>query len=289
MSKTGAIERWRAWAGSFSNRHRRLAARIAGLTSVLAKPRAASRIVRESWLLSSRTLQPHIHLSIQPLLRFDLRPAVPAPQILHQTNSLGQTSERFDRRPAAEAPQSLREILHETRRRSSESHTLAERFRQTDSSTTRVLETVKTRPISEAPRIAPLSLVLQRLRKPERALAVQRELRAQEGPASRPALARYLADKVRREERPDDTPVARVLREDAPASRNDRDPADAARSFPTMPPRTAPDLWREAPAATAIPTAAAMISPAGVEALTEKVMHQIDQRLHAWRERRGGF
>jgi hypothetical protein len=26
-----------------------------------------------------------------------------------------------------------------------------------------------------------------------------------------------------------------------------------------------------------------------VEALTETVMHQIDQRLHAWRERRGGF
>jgi hypothetical protein len=26
-----------------------------------------------------------------------------------------------------------------------------------------------------------------------------------------------------------------------------------------------------------------------VEALADKVMHQIDRRLHAWRERHGGF
>jgi hypothetical protein len=105
----------------------------------------------------------------------------------------------------------------------------------------------------------------------------------------RPAIALHLTSKLRREERSIETPATRVLRDDAPASRNDRDPADAGRSFPMTAPRSAPDLWRETPMASAVPTAAAMVSTPSVEALTEKVMHQIDQRLHAWRERRGGF
>jgi hypothetical protein len=271
MSKIGAIERWRAWAGSLSNRHRRLGARTAGLTSVLAKPRTAGRTVREHWIHSTRTLQPRVHLSIQPLLHFDFRPTV----------------------ATVASPRVFRQVLHETERRSSESHRIVDRFRQAGSSTFRVLGTSPPGPIPETPRIAPLSLVLQRLREPERALAAQTERRAQKGPESRPAtarhLARHLASKLRREERPADTQADRVLREDAQASRNDRDPAGAARSFPTMAPRTAPDLWRETPTATAAPTAAAMVASPSVEVLTEKVMHQIDQRLHAWRERRGGF
>jgi hypothetical protein len=262
MSRIGAIERWRAWAGSLSNRHRRIAARTAGLASVLAKPRAASRTMQEHWALSTRTLLPRIHLSIQPLLRFDLRPTVAASQV-------------------------LRQILHESERRSSESNRTVERFRQTDSSTLRVLEAAPLRPIPEAPRIAPLSLVLQRLREPERALAVQRERRAHEGPESRPALARHLAGKVRREERLVDAPAVQVLREDAQSLRSDRAFAASAQE------RTAAlDSWRamsSASAATAPPGAMPAMSSPSVEVLTEKVMHQIDQRLHAWRERRGGF
>lgn len=284
MSKIGAIERWRAWAGSLANRHRRFAVRTAGLSTVLASTRAASRTVRESWLLSSRTLQPRIHLSIQPLLRFDLRPAAAAtvaPWDFHQS---------FDLRPAAAAAQILREIFHKTENRRSASHRIVERFRQSGSSgssTIRILESSPPRLISEAPRLAPLSLVLQRLREP----AVQAERRAPEDLASRPALAKdiagHLARKVRREERPADTPAIRVLREDAQASRSDRAFAAADRER-----IAAPDPWRAmsvSSAATAAPGAIPAIPTPSVEVLTERVMHQIDQRLHAWRERRGGF
>lgn len=249
--------RWSTWAASLSKRRRRLTARTAGLSAVLARPQAAGRTVRERWTFSARTLRPRIHLAIQPLLRFDLRPvAVTTSQVFHQ-------------HPSLSAPQILHWMTrHESaERRSIESHGLNERFRQTD------VATVHT----------PLSLVLQRLREPERVLATQKET-ILPGAAAHPEVARHLADKVRRTEKLVE-PAARVLREEASEPKKDRALTATGRES------VVPDSWRGMPSAAFPVSFPAMpMAPAvNVEALTETVMHQIDQRLHAWRERRGGF
>jgi hypothetical protein len=278
MSRIGAIIRWSTWAASLSSRHRRLIARAAGLSAVLVKPRSAGRAVRELWTVSMRRLLPQIHLAIQPLLRFDLRRSAAASPVLHQS-FFTQTSSRFDLSPAAAAPQILHQMTRMTHyaaaeRRSSETQRIVERFRQTDSSTVHVFE-----PAPE--RAAPLSLVLQRLREPERVLAARRNrpVASVAGTTARPAAALHLADKVRRAERPVE-PVARVLRQEALEPRSDRALSAAAHE-------RIPDSWRGMPAG--VPIAAPAVPSLNVEALTETVMHQIDQRLHAWRERRGGF
>lgn len=265
MSRIGAV-RWSAWAASLSKRRRRLTDRTAGLSAVLARPQAAGRTVRERWMFSTRTLRPRIHLAIQPLLRFDLRPMMPGLETSHVLS------------PAAAATQVLHWITrHEsTERRSFEARSLIERLRQSDSSTVRVLET-------RSERTTPLSLVLQRLREPERALTAQRDPLLP-GTAARPEIARHLADKVRRTERLGESTV-RVLREEASEPRKDRALAATHRES------AVPDSWRDMPSSS-FPTSVPgmpMAPAVDVEALTETVMHQIDQRLHAWRERRGGF
>jgi hypothetical protein len=226
--------RWSAWAAALLDRHRRLGARTHGLATVLAKPRAAGRILRERWLLSSRTLLPRIHLSIQPLLRL---------------SSLRQTG------CASPAP--------------------AQTFVSVSTAFSRT-----------APAAAPLALVLQRLREPGRAMATRTGRRAPEGAPARPALARHLASKVRREERAAHAATVRVVaRTNALTEQSGREPATPWGSEPAAPPRAA-DPWRGTQASTPAPVQAPAVN---VEALTERVMQQIDRRLHSWRERRGGF
>jgi hypothetical protein len=199
----------------------------------------------------------HQHLSVPPPAGFELNPAAAATQILHW----------MTRHESAE-------------RRSFESRSLIERFRQVNSSTVHIVE--------PAPRrTTPLSLVLQRLREPERALTTKKNPllpSTAARPAVAPSVAKYLADKVRRAERPVES-AARVLREEAPELRKSRALAESSRES------AAPDSWRGMPSASfpaSIP-GMPMAPQVNVEALTETVMNQIDQRLHAWRERRGGF
>lgn len=224
--------------------------------------------MRERWTFSTRTLRPRVHLAIQPLLRFDLRPVMPGiktSQVFHHHLS-APSPERFEPSPAAAATQILHGMTrHESaERRSLESRSLIERFRQVNSSTVRIVEPAP-------PRTTPLSLVLQRLREPG-------------GSTERPAIARYLADKVRRTEKLVE-PAARILREEASELRKSRALTE------TRSESTVPDSWRGMPSASfPTPVTGMPMAPAvNVEALTETVMHQIDQRLHAWRERRGGF
>jgi hypothetical protein len=288
MSKIGAIVRWSAWAASLSKRHRRLGSRTAGLSAVLAKPRAAGRSVHEHWTFSTRTLRPRINLAIQPLLRFDLRPVmqgmqgIPTSQVFHQHLSVPPPA-GFELNPAAAATQILHWMTrHESaERRSFESRSLIERFRQVNSSSVHIVE--------PAPlRTTPLSLVLQRLREPERALTMQKNPLlpgTTARPEVAPSVAKYLADKVRRTEKLVVEPAARVLREEAPELRKSRALAESSRES------AAPDSWRGMPSASfpASVPGMPMAPQVNVEALTETVMNQIDQRLHAWRERRGGF
>ena len=238
--------RWRAWAAALLSRRRRVAARIAGHSAVLAKPRAAVRTLRERWLLSSQSLRPQINLSIQPMLRFDFRPA----------------------------PPTTRMFFHGTDR-----HTDTITDRSTDR-----------RFVERFHSLAPLALVMQRLREPERGLALPSVHRDPEGPAARPEIARQLAGRVRRMERPVPAPAVRtVARDGAPAARN---VSESAAPWDPEPPATAsavrafPDRWHGTPAAGAAPAPPPAVN---VEAVADRVMQQIDRRLHAWRERRGGF
>jgi hypothetical protein len=69
--KAAAASRWRNWARDLAGRHGRRPAQLGGPERVLARPPLAgvSRLVRERWVLASRTLQPQIHLAILPVLR----------------------------------------------------------------------------------------------------------------------------------------------------------------------------------------------------------------------------
>ncbi len=283
-SRTIVLNRWRVWAASLARRRRRLAGRFAGTAAVLARPRlAGSRTVREQRLrlVAPRAFVSNLNLSIHPLLRFDVRPAAAVHRTVHAIHLAIQ-------------PLLRSELRHETARSKTDSLETIERFRQSSSSTTTVLEAAPPRPVSEPPRLAPLSLVLQRLRDLhwERRLPAGFRAARDGGAPSQESIARRLAGKVRHEEKPIGAPAVRVLRQDAAAARSDRnstvDSISPSQRGPAAAQRSAPDSWHETRASAMLPAAAAL-SPAGVAALTEKVMQQIDRRLHVWRERRGGF
>ena len=261
-----ARSRWRDWAAALLSRRRRLASRRAGLGSILAKPRTAGRTLRELRLLSSRNLGlQKINLAIQPLLRFELRPA--SPLLARSTHRI---VERIVERRWASA-------------------TVVERLRS--------LETAGGTAILPAAAKAPLALVLQRLREPGRGLATVPAPRNPEAPEARPAparqqaarLAALLAEKSRRQERLAPAAPVRVVAKPAAAAERDG-------SFPAAPwgpepftpalAHAAADPWRAAPHTITVPSPP---PPVDVEAVADRVMQQIDRRLHAWRERRGGF
>lgn len=249
--------RWRAWAAALLDRHRRRTARPGGPGRIfLRPPHRPGTAFRERTILASRTLLvsrallPRIHLAVQPVLR-----------------------ERFWRDRTLLAASSARTL--EVR---------AEKTLEIRKSAPRSVERILARPVAAtaAPRPAPtppLQLVFQRLRAPELALgAASRPLARTE-----PGLARRAAAKVRRmEQQPSGMVPARVMaRRDAPA-------ANASSASFAAPRGSGPvqGFWNGP--APGMPAAPQPAMPAiNVEDLTDRVVRQIDHRLHAWRERTG--
>jgi len=129
-----------------------------------------------------------------------------------------------------------------------------------------------------------LQLVFQRLREPERALgatSAASTARREEGLAARRAIARRLAEKSRRVEQVPAAPPARVVaRREAPTVSASLDPSAAPRG--TWETRAAQARWNG-------PASGPPVAPPAVNvaAIADRVMQQIDDRLHAWRERTG--
>lgn len=255
MKPESKIPRWTAWARALAGRNGRRHERLDQLSLQLARPRAQARAIQQRWFFSSRTVQPRIALAIQPVLRAEF----------------WRAQERVER-TARTATTTRTEATERERVRE------MERF----SATERVF----------ADRSTALFKVFERLREPGRVLGGQPA--RVERVAEAPALARSLAARVRREEKPlpGGTP-ARVLRpvETAAAER-------AERQTPTPPAPWAAEARRAdlpgwgSPAAVpgAFPgSSAGAVPPINVEALTDQVMRQIDRRVGAWRERTGGF
>lgn len=251
-----AASRWRNWARDLAGRHGRRPAHPGGAERVLARPplAGASRLVRERWVLASRTLQPQIHLAIQPVLRPRSGPGLrsvlaAAPPVRTAAPPAivpGETLFAPVRTVFGRAPEPSGEV------------------RETSS---RVSRTVA----------APLQLVFQRLREPGEIQGVS-GTRAGALP-DLPETARRLARKTRREELPLPGPPARILA--APQAAPERHEQSRAPWDSTPAARTA--SWP----GSAVP--AFQVPPPAVDvgALTDQVMRQIDHRLHAWRERTG--
>jgi hypothetical protein len=256
--------RWSAWAGALGRRHRRRDERVEGLAFELARPRALARAVQHRWIVSSRLVQPRIHLAIQPVLRgaFWERESLSLREV--------ERTERTEKTAGAERTFKTERIVKTARTQGEP----GERFREIE-------RTFSARP---SPRAA-LQRIFERLREPGRALG-----RPVERAAEAPALARSLAARGRREERPlPGGPPARVLRESpasAPGER--RAPSSARGADPREPWATQAPGWGNLGVEMkgfAMPAPA----PIDVAALTDQVMRQIDRRVGAWRERTGGF
>lgn len=269
-----AASRWRSWAQDLLGRHGRRPAHPGGPERVLARPPLAgvSRLVRERWVLASRTLQPQIHLAIQPVLRPRSGPglrsvlaAAPPVRAAAGAPAVAARGETFF------AP--VRTVLGRAPEPAAAAG-LATRSAPPSAA-------LGTSRVSRA-MAAPLQLVFQRLREPGEVQVVSG---ARAGAlAELPETARRLARKARREELPLPGPPARVLAaSQAPAGRPGRGEQSAAPWDSAPPARTASWPGPGVPAFPAPPP------PVSVEVLTDQVMRQIDHRLHAWRERTGSF
>lgn len=273
VRKTAAASRWRSWARDLASRHGRRQAHPGGPERVLARPPLAgvSRLVRERWVLASRTLQPHIHLAIQPVLRPrsgpglrsvlaaapPVRAAAGAPAVAAQ----GETVFAPVRTVFGRAPEPAAALMPATRSAPPGAVSGPSRVSR--------------------PATAPLQLVFQRLREPGEVPAVS-GTRAGALP-DLPETARRLARKARREELPLPGQPTRVLA--APQSPEGQ-PGRERGATPWEPvPATRTTSW-PGPGVPAFPAPPPAVS---VEVLTDQVMRQIDHRLHAWRERTGSF
>jgi hypothetical protein len=132
------------------------------------------------------------------------------------------------------------------------------------------------------------SFVLQRLREPGSNLTLRLDRREETALAMHAALTRLHTGKLRREDTKSLAPPSRVLaRETVSAAQSRRESSPAPwDSAPPAAVRAVADRWPEPSSRTAVASPPPAVN---VEALADKVMHQIDRRLHAWRERHGGF
>jgi hypothetical protein len=245
-------------------RYLRRFARGAGPERVFARPLSA---VRERWWLASRTFFPKIHLAIQPLLR---------PRLWWTHTTLAISAPRTDVR---DKPEAMNQATGDRVR-----STLV--FARLPAAVAQLRERASADTAARTLR-PPLALVYQRLRDPEQAIGAAVSARQQ---TERPVLARRFAERSRRVER------ARV---DAPARVIARPVADVpehqhARRHDTLAPIAGTESalpWMTHVAsgtngsrhsATAPPQ-----PPVNIAAIADRVMQQIDDRLHAWHERTG--
>jgi hypothetical protein len=252
---------WRAWVSSILDRYVRRAARAGGADRVLARPLT---FVRERWLFASRTFLPQIHLAIQPVLR---------PRLWQARQVRASSASSDIRAKRANAGSAL----------DRGPHTLAQAALAT--------------PHPGSPETAsralpsPFELVFQRLRDPERAIGATSGAKREEGLAARTVIARRFSAKSRRvEQAPADAPARVIARTpaDGPARSNARHEAPPSIVSAAEPPaawatRTPDGRWHGSRAG--IPTAPQ--PNVNIAAIADRVMQQIDDRLHAWQERTG--
>jgi len=249
----------RDWAHAILERYLRRFARAAGGDRVFARPLT---MVRDRWFVTARHLFPSIHLAIRPLLR---------PRLWQVHTTLATSSARTAPRLAESAP--------------GERAPSARAFTRTD----RVLARV---PLNGEPlprearraRRSPLAAVFQRLRDPEHAIGLT-PARAR-ALIERPDLVHTFTDRSRRLEHSSSEAPVRVVARRADAvdgpSRHGRSAADShdARSWAAAGGDAPVNGSRRRQTVPPEP-------PVNIAALADRVMQQIDDRLHAWHERTG--
>jgi hypothetical protein len=248
-------------------RYLRRFARAGGPEPVFVRPLSA---VRERWWLASRTFFPKIHLAIQPLLRPRLwwthtALAISAPRTDVRDTREAMSQAAGDRWPSTLVFARVPEAVAQLRERAS-AETAA-----------RALP-------------PPLALVYQRLRDPEQAFGATVSSRQQRF-TERPVLARRFAERSRRVERAHADAPARVIARpvaDAPERQHARHQDTSA---PIVGTESAPPWMTHVASGTRngsrhIATASPQ-PPVNIAAIADRVMQQIDDRLHAWHERTG--
>jgi hypothetical protein len=247
------------------SRYLRRFARAAGPERVFVRPLSA---VRERWWLASRTFFPKIHLAIQPLLQ---------PRLWWTHTPLAISASRTDVRDKREAM----------------SQATGDRWRSTlvFARVPEAVAQVRERASADtaAPALAtPLALVYLRLRDPAQAFGATVSSRQQTF-TERPVLARRFAERSRRVERRRADAPARVIARpvaDAPEHARHHDaPAPIVGTESALPWMThvaSGTRNGSRHSATAPPQ-----PQVNIAAIADRVMQQIDDRLHAWHERTG--
>jgi hypothetical protein len=245
---------------SILDRYVRRATRARGAERVLARRLS---FVRERWLFAARTVLPRIHLAIQPVLRprlWQARPTLAFNALSDIRAQRGNDRSTPDHGPHTRAPAALAPL-------SVSSETASRALRP------------------------PLGLVFQRLRDPERAIGAKSGAQREAALAARASVARRGAARSRRVERaPADAPARVVARAPADGSARSSARHETPRSIvSTAEPsgawatRTPDGHWHDSRAGIS----AAPQPNVNIAAITDRVMQQIDDRLHAWQERTG--
>jgi hypothetical protein len=258
--------RLRAWVRAILARYLRRFARAAGPERVFVRPLS---VVRERWWLAARTCFPTIHLAIKPLLR---------PRLWWTHPTLALSAPRADVRGERDTTSQATEDRSRSTLVFTRVPAVVAQLRERASADTEARAL-----------LPPLALVFQRLRDPEHAIGAAVSARQQA--SERPVLAHRFAERSRRVERsPAGAPTRVIARPvaDAPerqhARRHDTpapiDGTESALPWVTRAASVPPNGSRHS--ATAPPQ-----PPVNIAAIADRVMQQIDDRLHAWHERTG--
>ncbi|HEY8550343.1 MAG TPA: hypothetical protein VIL35_10335 [Vicinamibacterales bacterium] len=243
------------WARALRDRYRTRHGRGAHAERVFARPLTT---VRERWLLATHSFLPQIHLAIQPLLR---------QAVWHTSTVLANGGDTASGHASRPDPVSRITTARAPRLRSIEGLAAASSPAAGPSPTARRRQQTA----------APLQLVFQRLRAPEEALGAPMPPWTGTGMAARPVLARTLAARSRRVDQRLADRAERVLARRAAPTTSEQ----AIEPVPAWPAREA--RFRQGLARPQVPAAA---EPAlNINVLADRVMQQIDSRLHAWQER----
>jgi hypothetical protein len=250
--RSSARPRWLVRARALRDRYRHRRSAAGFVERVLLRRSARLHRVTERWMLAARATHPQIALTVRPLLRLRFAWTGSTSLVGPVAAPRAGAGVVTPGRPAASA-----DVIRES--------WLTDR-------------TLVLRAFAAGPsRPAPGARVFERARSPRLVLAAPKPPRSLE----LGGLASARAQKLRRREERGSGPVpARVvLRESAPSRAEAVQPPPVAFARAEPPPRQA-----FPPAAAA--DVAGLPAPQ-LQALTERVVQQIDRRLSAWRERSG--
>jgi hypothetical protein len=250
--RRSARPRWLACARALRDRYRRRRSGGGFLDRVLLRRGSALHRVTERWVLAARDTHPQVALTVQPLLRLRFAWSGGSTTVVHAPGARGTGVLPAGRPSAAAAAAARAPSLGEP------------------------MQVVRVH-APGPPRPAPCVRVFERARAPRETLAAPPAPRA----LALAGIASARAEKLRRrEERAPMLSPARVLIREAAPPR-----AEAVASPPVPVLRAEPPARRPFPA-PAVNDVAALPAPQ-LQALTDRVVQQIDRRLSAWRERSG--